>query len=892
MSERCLRQIIVAIGAACAGVTLIVTIHSLGWIGDPFPGFLIMKNRVVPSIALPMWPGTPSRLFQHEVVSMDGEPLTSAADAYAYVAARPPGTPIAWRFRAIDGSTIDATLATQRFGASDYLFLFGTYLFAGFVFAATALGVGYLKPRHSATRGILAGQLCMGLFPITGIDLYGPHYWFVPLHVATEVFLAAGLVHMGLVFPVDRMGRRRRLWLGSLYGPFALYYAVYLWRFDEPTAYTLLHLGASALQGVGAVVLLGANLWAFIASDSPLVRRRIGVVSLGAAGGFLVPAILVGSAGLVGGRVPVNIAAFPAVLFPLAVGYAAMQRDLFEIDVFIRRALTYALVLAGVGATYLILLTIAGGLLPHDFVQSPLALAGLNVLLLFALAPIQQRVQSAVDRVFFRKGYDAEAALGELGQALASAHVLHEVLSVTHRVVVTALAPESWGIYLVTAGGTLRHAGGSAGPVEIVLPEDMSARAAAGDILTRYEWQDDERPLPAVWQQLGADLLVPIRSWGPPIALLVLSRRGSGHHYGIQDGAFLRAAAGQIALALTNARAFAQLEELNATLERQVRERTAALETANAELSVSVGEQRRAYQQLERSQTSLVRAERLATLGRLAAGVAHEMNTPLAAVQNSLKVLTDLGTEYGSSVDDPNVSPEDHKQIAAEIVEVAGAAAGWAGKAATFIAKVKLHAREQSLGALRKFPISDVVDEVQALLAHRVRAGGFDVIAEVVPDLQLVGEPGRLGQVLVNVVGNAMDAYEDRGSRGGPIEIRAVRDGQMAVVTVRDWAGGIPPEVLSRIFDELYTTKEPGRGTGLGLWITKTLVEEQFGGSIVVETEPPVGSCFRLTLPLAPAEAAGAAADRPAAQAGGAWRPSHKPASITNVDEAAPRQLR
>lgn len=133
---------------------------------------------------------------------------------------------------------------------------------------------------------------------------------------------------------------------------------------------------------------------------------------------------------------------------------------------------------------------------------------------------------------------------------------------------------------------------------------------------------------------------------------------------------------------------------------------------------------------------------------------------------------------------------------------------------------------------------------------HRMRSAGCDVAVTVDPTLVLVGEQGRLGQVLVNLVGNAIDAYEDHALRDGRIEIRAERVGDNAVVTVRDDAGGIPDDVLPRIFDELYTTKEPGRGTGLGLWIARTLVEEQFGGTLTVGTEVGVGSCFTLTLPL------------------------------------------
>jgi signal transduction histidine kinase len=115
----------------------------------------------------------------------------------------------------------------------------------------------------------------------------------------------------------------------------------------------------------------------------------------------------------------------------------------------------------------------------------------------------------------------------------------------------------------------------------------------------------------------------------------------------------------------------------------------------------------------------------------------------------------------------------------------------------------------------------------------------------------LKGSPARLGQVLVNLVGNAVDAYEEHAIADGVITIDVRRTADAVVCTVADRAGGIPPDVLPRIFDELYTTKEPGRGTGLGLWIARQLVEETFGGTLTVESQVGAGTCFTVTLPLA-----------------------------------------
>ena len=163
--------------------------------------------------------------------------------------------------------------------------------------------------------------------------------------------------------------------------------------------------------------------------------------------------------------------------------------------------------------------------------------------------------------------------------------------------------------------------------------------------------------------------------------------------------------------------------------------------------------------------------------------------------------------------------------------------------------------RDRGPGASAPFPVAAVVDETRALLAHRLRAAGCAVEwSESMPGVQLVGDPARLGQVLVNLVSNAIDAYEDV-ARQGAIAIHAERDDRGVRITVRDQAGGMPEAVASRAFEELFTTKEPGRGTGLGLWIGRNLVEEAFHGTLTLETTMGEGTCFTITVPHQAAEA-------------------------------------
>jgi C4-dicarboxylate-specific signal transduction histidine kinase len=419
------------------------------------------------------------------------------------------------------------------------------------------------------------------------------------------------------------------------------------------------------------------------------------------------------------------------------------------------------------------------------------------------------------------------------------------------------MRPTRADIFVRQDDGTFRAPGAAAEQHPLLLPTWRIARLERGELQFRRQEEGIRCSAEeSSWSGLDTQVLVPICAGGSLRAVLTLGRKESARSYNADDISFLRAAASQIALAVSNASAFHKLRELNEhlenineNLERQVDERTAALHASNQELNKSLEKLQSAYVKLEQSQANLLRSDRLATLGRLTAGLAHEMNTPLSAVLNSLKLIRDLSQEYQSSIDDAGVLPEDHREIAAELISHAESASEWANKAAAFIRSVKAHGREAGSGASQRFAIRDVVADARGLIAHRLRAASCRIdLVEEPPGITLDGDPSRFNQVLVNLLTNAIDAYEDRGMNHVCIEIRAWRRNDSVCVQVRDWAGGIPTSILPHIFDELYTTKGPGRGTGLGLWISRNIVEEALGGNLDVITNSE-GSCFVAEFP-------------------------------------------
>jgi signal transduction histidine kinase len=504
----------------------------------------------------------------------------------------------------------------------------------------------------------------------------------------------------------------------------------------------------------------------------------------------------------------------------------------------------------------------------------------LGTLLLSTVPPFRKRLDSLAGLPLRRGRYDSEEALSMLSRGLAAARTLEAVLGHTRRVLSSTVRPSSILFLHFESSGRLHPidaASGAAGAM--TLPSRLAADIECGEVLRRRAWEKmtRQRTPTALCGSLDVDLAIPLGAGGPPVGILALGRKLSRRAYDAHDIAFLRTAANLINLAMISAAASDQLaalnqnlERLNEGLEQQVEERTAALHSSNRELNESLAKLRQAYHQLEQTHAGLLRADRLATVGRLTAGLAHEMNTPLSAVLNSLKIIRDLAEEYAASIDDPQVVAEDHREIATEILATSRAATAWANKAAGYLRSVKAHGREARAGSSQRFLLRDVVADARALVAHRLRACACTIeYVEEPQGIALEGEPGRFGQVLVNLLSNAIDAYEEGATAGGRIAIEATRSQGTVLVRVQDWAGGIPDAVLPRIFDELYTTKGPGRGTGLGLWISRNLVEQGFGGTLDVITNRE-GSSFIAEFPLEQEGAGGASTTLDTAASGAA----------------------
>jgi two-component system NtrC family sensor kinase len=279
----------------------------------------------------------------------------------------------------------------------------------------------------------------------------------------------------------------------------------------------------------------------------------------------------------------------------------------------------------------------------------------------------------------------------------------------------------------------------------------------------------------------------------------------------------------------------AKIVELNSTLEQRVSERTIELTQALSQLSAT--------------QDALVQKEKLAALGSLVAGIAHELNTPLGNSFTVASTMLDHALEFTRALDngvkrstlDTYVA---NTQLGGEILMRN------LRRAVDLVASFKQVAVDQTSENLRMFRLRETVGEILMTVGPSIRKTSHSVAVDIPESITMTSFPGPLGQVITNLVNNALlHGLQDR--QQGIISIAARLQGADTVdITVSDNGVGIPEAHLNRVFDPFFTTKLGQGGSGLGLNIAYNLVTQTLGGTVRVESPMGQGARFILNLPL------------------------------------------
>ena len=234
---------------------------------------------------------------------------------------------------------------------------------------------------------------------------------------------------------------------------------------------------------------------------------------------------------------------------------------------------------------------------------------------------------------------------------------------------------------------------------------------------------------------------------------------------------------------------------------------------------------------LEEKQEIIAKQAQLVSIGELAGGVAHDINTPISAIKTGITMLKGINSQR----------PDEEKSIIETMDNCSD-------KIINIVNSMRNQIRNLGGNTNIRFKISSVVNDIKCITYHEVKKYKAEVDVEIEDDLEIMGDPAKLGQVLTNLIMNAAQAYKD--TSGGKINI-IVTKGPVdnAVIKVIDFAGGIDENVASHIFKSMLTTKGT-EGTGLGLYLAYSVIKGNFNGEINFDTTKGIGTTFYIKIPI------------------------------------------
>ena len=253
---------------------------------------------------------------------------------------------------------------------------------------------------------------------------------------------------------------------------------------------------------------------------------------------------------------------------------------------------------------------------------------------------------------------------------------------------------------------------------------------------------------------------------------------------------------------------------------------------------------------IKNNQDILMERERLAGLGQLIGGIAHNLKTPIMSIAGAVQGLENLIREYDESIDDPLVNSQDHHDIAKDMEEWIPKIRAYLEYMSDIITTVKGQAvASLSSDDTEEFTINELIKRVNILMKHELKNAYIymNVVMKTDENQIIKGNVNSLVQVVNNMISNAIQAYE--GKHDQNIEMIVNKKENNIVISITDFAGGLPQEVRDRLFKEMVTTKGKN-GTGLGLYMSYSNIKAHFGGDITYVTETGKGTTFNIIIPL------------------------------------------
>ncbi|WP_448567046.1 ATP-binding protein [Thalassotalea ganghwensis] len=285
-----------------------------------------------------------------------------------------------------------------------------------------------------------------------------------------------------------------------------------------------------------------------------------------------------------------------------------------------------------------------------------------------------------------------------------------------------------------------------------------------------------------------------------------------------------------------------QSEKRNQELEQKITNRTAALKESNQELLSTL-------EKLHQFQDQLVESGKMASLGDMVAGVAHEVNTPIGLGVTASTLLADRLNEMKEHFDNKTLRSSQLKKFFNEGQENVGIIYRNLKRAAELISSFKKVAVDQSSEDIRQFDMNELVNEVLLTLAPQIKNSPYQINVHCPENLLIWSKPGPINQILINLILNSMlHAFEGRETGVITIDVELIEN--IVNINYQDDGKGIDKAIRNKIFEPFTTTKRGSGGSGLGLHLVYNLVTQALGGNIEIESKQNIGTKFEIKFPL------------------------------------------
>ena len=284
------------------------------------------------------------------------------------------------------------------------------------------------------------------------------------------------------------------------------------------------------------------------------------------------------------------------------------------------------------------------------------------------------------------------------------------------------------------------------------------------------------------------------------------------------------------------------VESKNQALENRLSARTDALKESNQELLSTL-------EKLHEFQDQLVETEKMASLGDMVAGIAHEVNTPIGLGVTASSLLADKLSEIKMAFDNQTLKSSQLKKFLTDSDENVAIIFRNLERAAKLISSFKKVAVDQSSAESRTFNVSGLVDEVLLTISAKIESANVNVKVNCPEELYITSKPGPINQILINLILNSIFHAFD-GLDNGTITINIMNLSDQLHINYRDDGNGIDESIKAKIFDPFTTTKRGSGGSGLGMHLVYNLVTQALDGHITLEEEEERGVSFDITFPV------------------------------------------